>query len=178
MLAAIEPKHLYESIAKLGTSKIAHIGIYNLDANIPANTSFCTQLQLVPPIRTMNPSSQEFDDWYISTILTNDVYFSWLMKIMVDLRDGKDVFLLVYREETTFDPINEVILKLIQKRYGYNYHIIDNSEDVLDLLCTDSSTFTTEGIITFDSDFERYLNIIRTYNPTVFTNEIIDDTHL
>lgn len=166
MLVVTEPKVIYELGRRdlLNTNSI----IFNMNANV----STFVPVYLMPP-QGMIYTSLEFDNEYINLILTNDHYFLQLMRIMIPLRDGHDVYILAYNEETVFNPITETLMKLIQQRYGYNYQEIHSVDD---LNIFDCSGFTTPGIIQFDEDFKRYEECIKRNNPYSYINEQINDS--
>ena len=63
------------------------------------------------------------------------------------------MFVMVYNGISVFKILNDIIFKLVQKRYGYNYQIVNSCED---LNLNDTSSFTTPGILTLDQDIQRY----------------------
>lgn len=167
MLIAIEPKNYVQYVPAKNTNSV-----YNFNANI----SGIRKLNLMPRIANGDIaflSTQEFDDWYIKSIIQNDNNFYAMMQVMVDLRDGKDVFILFFNEEDIFIPILESFLKVIQVRYGYNYQIADPNVDWYQ-----TSGFSTEGILAFDADYERYLTIKQKMHPYTTNNKIIGETHV
>lgn len=161
MLIMTEPKVFFE---------LQRIGLLNESTvvfNLNSNSNVFQPIYLMPP-REMLMSSHEFDQQYISLILTNDTYFMEFMKIINLLKDGKDVFILTYNEESTFNPISETLLKFIQQRYGYDYQEVHS---VSDYNPYDPSGFTTPGILQFDDDFRRYEELIIKANPYLYINE-------
>lgn len=177
MLILTEPKNLISAINYLGdTSLLGNYKILNLNANISNDIE---RLDLMPKMGMIDYSSPDFDSAYISTIMNDEHYFSQFMYLMTYIKNNVNVFLLIYNEDTIFNPIAEVLVKLIQQRYGYNYTIAESPEEICDLvtgLYSDESMFTTPGIITFDSDYARYQYILAKYNPSMFINEKIDDS--
>lgn len=168
MLIMTEPKYLYCNMDFLKNAVII-----NINANVTGFYSLC----LTPPLNNLggvDVFSQEFDDWYIQQIMTADGLFMNFMEIVSNLRDGRDVILLVYRGSEVFDAMNEVLLKFIQARYGYNYQIVDRP-DGIDFY--DQSTFTTPGILQFDMDFSRYQSLLIRYGM-LNVNVPIDESHV
>lgn len=169
MLIATEPKHFYPNALYLQKNSV----VLNINANV---TGF-DNLNLTPDLRNLggiDPSSQEFDDWYVYQIFNNDWLFINFMQIACHLRNGKDVVLLMYRQSDVFDAMNEALLKIIQIRYGYNYQIVDD-KDGFDFF--DQSTFTTDGIIQFDKDYEKYQTLLVKHDIIKYT-EMIDESHI
>ena len=173
MLILLEPKTLRDLIAVNNDIIDSNWVIYNINSN----TTDFHRIYLMPNMGMINVSSPEFDNMYISTILSSDYYFCNFMEISIPLYRGRDVFLLIYDEDTVFNPITEVLVKLIQQRYGYRYIMASSYTDVLDAINQGQTLFTTPGIINFDSDFNRYQELLVKYNPKVFINERIDDSH-
>ena len=172
MLIVTEPKVVCD-IINGGSSKFAEENIiFNLNANnkmgMPINI-FPPQ-QLLPMINT-----DTFDSEYVSYIMTNDQVFVQFFLIPLMLYQGHNAVLVTYREPTVFDPIMEVIVKLIQQRYGYNYNLVSSYDDYISAT---ESGFTPVGIQQFDEDFKRYTHITAMMNPEVFTKERIHDEHL
>lgn len=145
--------------------------VYNLSSNY-VNPSI-PQLNLMR-IARLDYTSRDVDNQFYNIIMTNDMYFCELMKIMIPLYQGKDVALMVYREEDFFDPYTETVGKVIQQRYGYNYQLINEYEDFNEF---DTSSFNINGVFYLDQDIQRYNNIILKINPDAFRNEKIDDSH-
>lgn len=176
MLVLLEPKTLHETQIHLGDLLPQdECIIFNLNSNV--NWEY-KKLDLIPKMGLIDYTSPDFDSAYISLLLNDEYYFVQLMTIMIYLKQNMQVFLLIYNEDTVFNPIVEVLMKLIQQRYGYNYMIAENWEDVNNAINTFSqiSMFTAPGIITYDTDFDRYQQIIAKYNPKLFIDEHVDDS--
>lgn len=120
------------------------------------------RVHLVPSISASYNNDKEFDIAYANYIFSNDPVFMEFMKIVYPLYDGLDVFLLVSRNENTHDIITESLCKLIQQRYGYNYQLLNNKDDI-DYY--DDSNFSIYGIQTFDMDKERLTYLAVAQNP-------------
>ena len=120
------------------------------------------RVHLVPSITASYNDDKQFDIDYANYIFSNDFPFMEFMKIVYQLYHGLDVFLLVSRNENTYDIITESLCKLIQQRYGYNYQLINNKDDI-DYY--DDSNFNIYGIQTFDIDKERYTYLMVKHNP-------------
>lgn len=169
MLIVTEPKYLYPNLQFLSKNSF----IVNIDANVGG----FYHLNLMPDIKqlgNMDPYSQEFDMWYTSQILNNETLFMNFMQIVSALRDGRDVVLLMYTGSDIINAMNEVLVKMIQVRYGYNYQVVDCA-DGIDYY--DQSGFTTLGILQVDEDYNRYRSLLAKYNM-ININAIIGETHL
>ena len=120
------------------------------------------RVHLVPSISARYNDDKQFDIDYANYIFSNDLIFMEFMKIVYPLYIGADVFLLVSRNENTHDIITESLCKLIQQRYGYNYQLLNNKDDI-DYY--DDSNFNIYGIQTFDMDKERMTYLAVQQNP-------------
>lgn len=120
------------------------------------------RVHLVPSVTTQYNNDKEFDIAYANYIFSNDNVFMEFMKIVYPLYCGQDVFLLVSRSENTHDIITESLCKLIQQRYGYNYQLLNNKDDI-DYY--DDSGFSMVGIQALDIDKERMTYIAVNQNP-------------
>lgn len=164
MLLVMEPKTL---------QKLSRV--YTLDSewillNLNANTQqYGARLNLIPPLG-MNTASMEFDTQYINLLLSDPNYFMQFMYIMNYLKNGYNVVLLIYNEDTVFNAITETLVKFIQQRYGYNYQFLN---DVEDFNQWDQSSFTAPGIIQFDQDYNRYEEYLIKMDPSRFVNEVV-----
>lgn len=122
------------------------------------------RVHLVPSIPNMYNDDKEFDLAYANYIFSNDYIFMEFMKIVYPLYIGNDVFLLVSRNEDTYDVMTESLCKLIQQRYGYNYQLL-NTKDDIDYY--DDSNFSLTGIQTLDQDKERMTYLAVQSNPQI-----------
>lgn len=120
------------------------------------------RVHLVPSISASYNDDKQFDIDYANYIFSNNFTFMEFMKIVYPLYTGADVFLLVSRNENTHDIITESLCKLIQQRYGYNYQLLNNKDDI-DYY--DDSNFNIYGIQTFDMDKERMTYLAVQQNP-------------
>lgn len=120
------------------------------------------RVHLVPSISARYNDDKQFDIDYANYIFSNDLIFMEFMKIVYPLYIGADVFLLVSRNENTHDIITESLCKLIQQRYGYNYQLLNDKDDI-DYY--DDSNFNIYGIQTFDMDKERMTYLAVQQNP-------------
>ena len=139
---------------------------YNKDKFLILNLSSLAEgfqrVHLVPSVSAAYNNDKEFDIAYANYIFSNDNVFMELMKIVYPLYLGNDVFLLVSRNEDTHDIITESLCKLIQQRYGYNYQLLNDKDDI-DYY--DDSDFSFYGIQTLDMDKERMTYLAVQQNP-------------
>lgn len=145
--------------------------ILNMSSNLVAKS--------IPSVNLIQFSGVDYsrdniDAQITNAIFSNDMYFCELMKIVFPLFQGRDVALLVYREDDIFDPLTEIIGKIIQQRYGYNYQLINEPEDWQPF---DQSSFDINGVFYLDQDIARYNSIMVRLNPKAFIDEKIDDSH-
>lgn len=133
------------------------------------------RVHLVPSVTTQYNNDKEFDLDYANYIFSNDSVFMEFMKIVYPLYEGRDVFLLVSRNENTHDIITESLCKLIQQRYGYNYQLINHPSDI-DYY--DDSNFSIYGIQTLDMDKERMAYIAVNQNPKLLETVGRDESDL
>ena len=162
MLLVMEPKTL-QNLSRVYNTLDNRLVVLNLNANVQCYT----RLNLMPPLG-MNTSSMEFDTQYVNLLLSDSNYFMQFMYIMNYLKNGCDVVLLIYNEDTVFNAITETLVKFIQQRYGYNYQFLN---DVEDFNQWDQSSFTAPGIIQFDQDYLRYEEYLMRLDPNRFINE-------
>lgn len=164
MLLIMEPKTL-QGLSRVYDALDKQLVVFNLNANVQCYY----KLNLMPPIG-INPTSMEFDAQYVNLLLSDPNYFMQFMYIMTKLKEGYDVVLLIYNEDTVFNAITETLVKFIQQRYGYNYQFLNNEND---LNPWDTSSFTTPGIIQFDQDYKRYEDYLIRLDPNRFVNEVV-----
>lgn len=145
--------------------------VYNVSSNY-VNSSI-PQLNLMQ-LQGLDYTRSDIDQQFYNLVMNNDAYFCDLMKIVFPLYQGKDVALLVYRDDDCFDPFTETIGKLIQQRYGYNYQLLNKTDDWQPF---DISSFNINGAFYLDQDIKRYIDIVAKNNPNAFVIEHIDDTH-
>lgn len=116
------------------------------------------RLRLQPPMSVYNPEEQVFDMNYANFLLNNDVAFYDLMQIVLNLYDGRNIYILYNIDDDYNELIAESLLKFIQQRYGYNYYIIQSYEDLDFIISNDTnSNFTINGIYNLDIDKKRYI---------------------
>lgn len=118
------------------------------------------RVDLLPPSNGVMPfnDEKEFDIAYANYIMSNDYTFMELMKIIIPLYFGEDIYLVVSRSPY-FDMVTESLTKFIQVRYSYIPQIIQTSDDY-DMINYDQSFDTVQGLFNLDQDKERYSRLI------------------
>ena len=111
---------------------------------------------MLPPLDINFQDDSLFDQMYGNAIFNNDDNFLQLMKIIINLYDGYNVYIAVTRDEGILDMVTESLMKIIQLRYGYNYQILNYPDDLNEY---DDSTFSITGIQIADVDVERFFDI-------------------
>lgn len=135
---------LLDGYEKLHLVPPKEIGIYNMYGD-PGLTSY---------------TEYQFDINYMNYIIGNDVPFMQLMKMIMDLYQGNNVFLIISPDEWSMVLI-ESLMKLIQQRYGINGVKIDSFDD---FVYAEETEFTGYGLFNLDQDKERYSFIIASAN--------------
>ena len=140
--------------------------VYNLNSLFEG----VERVQLTPPsnIDYILQNEKEFDLMYANYIFSNDFTFMELMKIIINLYLGKDVFLVVTRNEI-FDAVTEALTKLIQQRYGYNSQWINSVDDIN---IYDDSDFSIQGLYNLDIDKNRYESLVLSQNPNIVNQSL------
>jgi hypothetical protein len=131
--------------------------IFNFTSYIEGYRRLC----LLPPNGLGASTEYEFDQIYMNYILGNDSNFVAFFNIIQLLRAGRDVYLIVSNDDWS-EMIIESLLKLIQQRYGYNATRINCIED---LFTAEPGDFNRSyGLFNYDTDAERYEEIMTRYN--------------
>lgn len=132
-----------------------NIHFYNFTS---LNEKFINKLNLVPPNNLGANSEYVFDVKYMNWILSNDINFINFMRIIIDLYDGIDVFLVISNDNWS-ETLIESLLKLIQQRYGISAVRINEYNDIY--YAEDSDFNEGYGLFNLDNDKERYTYIIQ-----------------
>lgn len=122
-------------------------------------------LNLIPPPHTLVANTEyEFDVQYMHWILDNDINFVNFMKIIMDLYNGIDAFLVIANGnyDNWSDVLVESLLKLIQQRYGIVAARINEYNDIY--YAEDSNFVEGYGVMNLDMDKERYTYIVESFN--------------
>lgn len=107
-------------------------------------------------------TDQNFDIAYMNFIFQNNEIFIRFFKLIMELYDGNDVYLVC---DLTNGMVNlpESLVKLIQLRYGYISCIINEPEDWYSV---SNGTFDMNGLNYYAEDRTRYY--------TLMPNELIN----
>lgn len=118
------------------------------------------KLNLLPPTNGTLPfkDEKEFDIAYANYIMSNDFTFMELMKIIIPIYEGKDVYIVVSRSPY-FDMITESLTKFIQVRYSIISQYVYDFDD-LDFIDMDLSFTNIQGLYNLDVDKERFSRLI------------------
>lgn len=118
------------------------------------------KLNLLPPTNGTLPfkDEKEFDIAYANYIMSNDFTFMELMKIIIPIYEGKDVYIVVSRSPY-FDMITESLTKFIQVRYSIISQYIYDFND-LEFIDMDLSFANIQGLYNLDVDKERFSRLI------------------
>lgn len=104
---------------------------------------------------------KDFDIWYFDYIMNNEIPFTSLMNVLMNLYDGNNVYVCIgeYSYDRIIAMINESFMKVIQQRYDIKYYIINSAEDYYSIINgNDGCAFNSiEGIMNFDKDKERFI---------------------
>lgn len=127
--------------------------------NLSGLTEGYQRLNLIPQkdSRLDFMDDNQFDLMYFNYIFSNEFMFMELMKIVTNLQMGKTVYLLVTRNEW-FDRITESLLKVIQKRYGCTYMVLNDPSDIptqIEEVSMDEG-FRIDGLGCLDQDLQTY----------------------
>ena len=133
---------LLDGYEKLYLVPPKEVGIYGMLGNMNNQFTSYTEYQ--------------FDVNYMNYIMGNDIPFMQFMKIIMDLYQGINVFLIISPDEWSIALI-ESLMKLIQQRYGINGVKIGSFDD---FVYAEETEFTGYGLFNLDQDKERYSYII------------------
>lgn len=115
------------------------------------------KLNLLPLNNIDYFDERDFDIKYNECIFNNQKLFVDFFKIVYELYIGNHIYLLVTKNEY-FELIYESLLKLIQQRYGYVCHYINEIDDLIEL--KDNSEFSLNGLYHLDVDKNRYSTLV------------------
>ena len=124
-------------------------------------------IKLVPTQNLAYGDERMFDQNYANYILGNDAVFIELMKMMLPIFNGLDVYIMVHHIPN-FEFLHDSLQKFIQQRYGYVSNVIYSIED---WECVIDSQFSLQGIYNFDRDKERLLVL---YSQTIGVDKMMN----
>lgn len=104
---------------------------------------------------------KSFDMWYYNYILENPIACSSLMNILNSLYNGNNVYICIGNYSDGFiNVLNESFMKMIQCRYDIKYYIVNEIQDFQDIRKDGCDFMSVQGIITFDNDRKRFLQLM------------------
>lgn len=136
------------------------IKIYNVSYPI----DLYEHLDLLPKFNTLSSSillyetlEEETMNICINHLLNTKIGFFSLIKLMIEIYDGYDVYLLVDNQNSYIDFFNEAIKNIIEDRYGYPIISINDFEDY-NYIIKDPNFYTMSkrGLEQFDMDKDYY----------------------
>lgn len=114
---------------------------------------------LLPSLDVFNTDPDTLYKMYCDTLQLNQYAFSQLMEIMMPLYEGKNTYVCTCGDEI-YNPylqtMQDLLVRFIQERYGYNPVFINEPED-LESFNSGDYNFTVNGIMIFDDDKQRYI---------------------
>ena len=145
-----------------GNAQAADMVVDNADTMVYNITSLNeryrnARLDLLPPNSLGANSEYDYDLKYMEWVFANDGVFINFMKIILDLYNGLNVFLVTTSEDWS-DMMVESLLKLIQQRYGVNSVAINTPEDLY--YAEDAGFDPNYGLINLDQDLARYQYLV------------------
>lgn len=131
----------------------ADIVVFNLSSLIQAE-----QINILPPF-AIQYDEVTFDMNYYNYIFNNNFVFLEFMKMIINIYSGNNVYIAIGDYDVHWF-LAESLQKIIQERYGIISFIIREMED-LECVLEESNIygFSEEGIINFDNDRMRFLQL-------------------
>lgn len=117
------------------------------------------RLNLLPPFG-LEYGDKNFDIMYANYIIQNDAPFMELMKIIMPLYYGRDVFILS-TSGSIYDFISESLQKFIQQRYSLISYTVN---ELSDWEYVEDTMFNIHGVYNLDIDKERFSYIYASNN--------------
>ena len=121
-------------------------------------------LKIFPPnnLGAINDINEyDFDCKYADYLMIFDFPFCEMMKVIMDIYNGNNVFILIDDNESFYNEWNttlaESFMKFIQQRYGIVGCKVETNEDVG---TANQVEFTDYGLMNLDDDKERFSYII------------------
>ena len=148
-----------QTMNELGTVKEGFIVL-----NMSSLFQSCPQLVGLLPKRIGRPSDEDFDMKYFDYIMNNSNSFIDMMSMMMELYQGKNVYLLIGDSEFFYD-LAISLSEIIKQRYGYISVFIENDEDWDWVVSKQNDAgFSIMGLHNFDIDKANYISLLQQYN--------------
>ena len=124
----------------------------------------CHQLVGLLPKGIGQPSDEDFDMKYFDYIMNNRYSFIDMMSIMMELYQGKNVYVLIGDSELFYD-LAISLSEIIKQRYGYVSVFIESAEDWDWVVRNQYNTdFSVIGLHNFDIDRSNYISLLQQLN--------------
>lgn len=117
------------------------------------------RLNLLPPFG-LEYGDKNFDIMYANYIIQNDIPFMELMKVIMPLYYGKDVFILSTKGNV-YEFVAESLQKFIQQRYSLISYTVNEPSD---WEFVEDTMFNIHGVYNLDIDKERFSYIYASNN--------------
>lgn len=117
------------------------------------------RLNLLPPFG-LEYGDKNFDIMYANYIIQNDTPFMELMKVIMPLYYGKDVFILSTKGNV-YEFVTESLQKFIQQRYSLISYTVNEPSD---WEFVEDTMFNIHGVYNLDIDKERFSYIYASNN--------------
>lgn len=161
MLIITSP-NVYNEIAINMPTLIQNSIVFNLCATV----EWGEPLNLLPP-NNFNPDT--VDMWVYDMMANNDAFFLEMFKVARPLSNGKNIFILVYKDEGVYDTLVEGICKVFQMRYGF---IAQTPNSFEDLNILQEFGLSYQGSVNYDYDYARYINILQNVYPDLLVQAL------
>lgn len=117
---------------------------------------------LIPPPNIGYTFDREFDVAYYYWVMNNDEIFVEFFRIIQDLANGRNVYLMISDTDEWSINLIQSLLKIIQQTYGYNAYYITPDTDILSTVLSDDTGFNKEwGLYNLDQHMTRYASIVK-----------------
>ena len=138
--------------------KINSFPVNSVESFVPVN--FTGMVEYIDKINinldNVDIYDPEFDKVFADIVYNNDDNFLSLFNIIQLLNSGENIYVCITTGDI-LDCLNEALAKFIQQRYGYNYQMINEVDDIN---WYDDSGFSVSGLYNYDIDRERYIHIM------------------
>lgn len=126
--------------------------IYNLSSPLEG----FERINIIPHDLMLTEENQyQFDMLYAQAIIQYGMVE--MMKIILPVYNGEDVYLIVYHDNGYFDAITESVVKFIQNRYGIIPVYINDMIDYDFTPTQYNMSLSVNGLFNFDQDKEIYV---------------------
>lgn len=126
-----------------------------IPVNFTGMVEYIDKLSIIG-LDNIDVTNPEFDKIFADIMYNNDDNFVSLFNVIQLLNSGENIYICI-TNGNILDYLNESLAKFIQQRYGYNYQMINEVDDID---WYDDSSFSVAGLYNFDLDRERYIHIM------------------